>query len=133
MNQVSKVASCDIGGQTIRFYLSPAGFEKPGHTAPCAAYLIKGVPDDSKIPPLLVAHTENAVVKFAVACLGLYMCRKLSCCDVAGHGRVQSCRTGTQVEVHMCYHMLRAEREHVQTVKAATCRLHADLSVGVVY
>ena len=66
-----KVASAVLGGQTVRFYLSPAGHDKPSAAAPCAAYMIKGVVDDAKAPPLLNVQIKQATVKFHVACLAL--------------------------------------------------------------
>ena len=64
-----EVASANLGGQDVQFYLSSANFDKPSAAAPCVGWMIKGLPDDSKTPPLLVTSVESKMVKFNVACI----------------------------------------------------------------
>ena len=71
-----EVASANLAGHDVPFYLSSTNFDKPSAAAPCVGWMIKGIPDDSKTPSLLVASVKSEMVKFHVACI----CCMLTAC-----------------------------------------------------
>ena len=73
----------DDSDHVTQFFMSPTGYDRVSSSAPCAAYLIKIIPEDSKTPALSCHNIEESTVKFAVAMLGYELCAILSCCRVA--------------------------------------------------
>ena len=77
IRRASQVATATLGGQTVKFYLHQQGYDKLTSTIPCAAYLMKMIPDPetqkqakNAIRSVLVVSSESKVLKFAVASAG---------------------------------------------------------------
>ena len=73
----SQVATATLGGQSVKLYLHQQGYDKLTSTIPCAAYLMKMIPDPetqkqakNAIRSVLVVSSESKVLKFSVACTG---------------------------------------------------------------
>ena len=66
-DDVCEVAEAKFGDQSVCLYLSAAGHDKASSTAPCIAWMIKSVPNDSKVWPLMSAEISEEIVKFSLA------------------------------------------------------------------
>ena len=64
------------GGKGMDFFMSPTGYDKNSSVAPCAAWMIRAIPDDAKTEAMLIPNTVDKDMKFTLACQGVQMLRR---------------------------------------------------------